>query len=588
MRRPSTARVRTVAGLLAALVSAKTAAAPPEGPAPGPVDDVAEDTAPGDGTTDTVDAAVDRAVEDAEKLDTPAAENDAAADDTPEAVEADDRPGPPAEESSAFAVPTARRLDPYGPRPEGVPKLTRAQINRFALDNPLVHKAQAEVEFMQAQLKKVRFAWVPIVETVTTLSPGLDTECDDIRLDDGTSEGFDFQYCRPGRDPDLDVQNVKGYFEQLGRAGVRFKFSANVIIPITGFGKLRHLKRAAKTGVAVRKLEKLAVKQETMLRVQQAFNTLLLARESIAILREAENIVRRAQERVEEDLGGGAEDWDADVEDIDVDRDPDDLFRVQLASIEVEDMMREALKVESLALSALWALAGDAAPQGFDIQAERLERDDIEDGLKSLTEYKAMALHERPEARMAAAAVRAREAQERLARAMFLPDLGIVIDLEIARSSTADPAMNQLYYQDRFNYSRAIAALALRWKWDFHNKAFDLQAARATRRAAEYQKEAAQLLLGRDVEEAYAALVEAQHAIGLQRRAVDLAWKLVISQEQKDTVGGGEASDLLKALETWYRRRFDYAEAIGAYNQALAGLSRAVGTSLRETRDEDH
>jgi outer membrane protein TolC len=199
-----------------------------------------------------------------------------------------------------------------------------------------------------------------------------------------------------------------------------------------------------------------------------------------------------------------------------------------------------------------------------------------------VTEYKAIAMRERPEARMATAAVRAREAQERLARAMFLPDLGIVVGFDIARSSAADPQMRTLYYQDGFNYSRLTAALALRWRWDFHNKAFDLQGARATRQAAESQREASRLLLGRDVEEAYANLVEAHYAIESQRRAADLAWRLVVSQEQKDTVGGGDAFQLLRALETWYRRRFDHIEAVGAYNQALAALSRAVGTPLAE------
>jgi outer membrane protein TolC len=200
-----------------------------------------------------------------------------------------------------------------------------------------------------------------------------------------------------------------------------------------------------------------------------------------------------------------------------------------------------------------------------------------------VTEYKVMALRERPEARMAAAAVRARESQERLARAMFLPDLGIVLGVDVARSSAADPDMRTLYYVDGYNYSRLTAALALRWRFDFHNKAFDLQGARATRQSAEAQRDASRLLLGRDVEQAYADLIEAHHTIAIQQRAADLAWRLVVSQEQKDTVGGGDSFQLLRALETWYRRRFDHIEAIGAYNQALAALSRAVGTPLAKS-----
>ena len=100
----------------------------------------------------------------------------------------------------------------------------------------------------------------------------------------------------------------------------------------------------------------------------------------------------------------------------------------------------------------------------------------IEGGIKRLPDYKKMATVHRPEARMASAAVKAREYQEKLARANFLPDLGIVVSAGVARSTSADMEMSTLYYQDGFNYSRFTAALALRWRWDFHLKAFDLQA----------------------------------------------------------------------------------------------------------------
>ena len=172
--------------------------------------------------------------------------------------------------------------------------------------------------------------------------------------------------------------------------------------------------------------------------------------------------------------------------------------------------MREALKVESLALSALWALAGTAAPVGFDVADTTLDPIQLDGGLHPLRHYKSLAVETRPEAKMAAAAVKLRKVQERLARSNFLPDLGIAVSIAVARTSAADPAMSTLYYQDGFNFSRVTAALALRWRFDFHNDAFDLMASRADLRAAEHQQDAAQLLLGRDVEEAYADLLEAQ------------------------------------------------------------------------------
>ncbi len=475
-------------------------------------------------------------------------------------------------------------MDPYGSRPNDVARLSLDQIVRYALDNPAVRSADEEITAMQAQLRKAQFAWIPVIETQATLSPGVNIRCDDVRLDDG-DEGFDFQYCRTRDDNDFDVNTVQGYFAQLADAGVRFEFRADMVIPITTFGKIRNTRKLAEVGVALKEIQKNQVEQETVLRVQQAYAALLLARDSIAILREAKGIVDNAQSRVEQGLGGGDEDWDADPSDVETLRDPDDLVKVKLAAIELEQLMRQALKVEAYSLSALWALAGEAAPPGFDLEAQTLRKLEIEGGLQRPADYKQMAIARRPEARMASAAVKAREFQERLARANFLPDLGIAVSTGIGRSNAVDSDMSQLYYQDPFNWTRLYAGLAMRWRWDFHFRTFDLQSARATKRAAMHQEEAAALLLGMDVQQAYGDLVEAKYLVATYDEAVDLSWRLVVSGQQKDTVGGGDASELLRNLERWYKRRFEYAEAIYGYNDAVARLSRAVGTQLGRESD---
>lgn len=485
---------------------------------------------------------------------------------------------------SAFDQPVADRRDPYGPRPSGVAKLSLDQIARYSLGNPAVRAADEQVNAMKARLNKARFAWVPIIDTVSTLTPGANVKCEDVTLatTDMTAAGVtgtqDFQFCHP---PDnLDIQSAGGYFKQLGRAGVRFQFQLDTVIPLYTFGKIKNVKKIAEAGVLLTKLQRAATQAETLMRVQQAYTTLLLARESIAILREANKIVSDARKRVMKDLGGGGDDFDADPSELNADRDPDDLVKVNVAWLELEENMREALKVESLALSALWALAGKGAPVGFDIETKQLDRVELDGGLRPLRHYKELAVDTRPEAKMAAAGVQLRKAQERLARSNFLPDLGIAVSIGVARSNAADKDMRTLYYQDGFNFSRVTAALALRWRFDFHNDAFDLIAARADLRAAEHQREAAQLLLGRDVEEAYADLVDARTTIEIRDRARRESWKIVVSQQQRDTVGGGNSTELLRALEKWYKWRFAHVEAIGQHNVAAARLARAVGAPL--------
>lgn len=483
---------------------------------------------------------------------------------------------------SAFDLPAADRDDPYGPRPAGVPVLAVDQIERYALQNPLVRAADEQIAAMQARVRKAKFAWVPIIDTTMSLAPGVNIACDDISIPtaDPSTPFSDFQFCRPGGDPDLDVQTASGYFKQLGRAGVRFAFQLDTVIPIYTFGKLKNVRKIAEAGLALTKLQKVATAQESTLRVRQAHTTLLLARASTDILREAKKVVDDAERRVVKDLGGGDDDFDADPSESNPSRDPDDLIRVRLAELELEELMREALKVESLALSAMWALAGTAAPRGFDVEQGELAPLALTDGRKSLEHYKDLARQHRPEAQMANAGVQLRKAQERLARSNFLPDLGVALSVGVARTSAADPGMSALYYVDNYNFSRVTAALALRWRFDFHNDAFDLQAARADLRAAGYQRDAARLLLGREVEEAYADLVEAAATEEIRRAGAEQAWRLVISQQIKDTAGTANSAELLRALEKWYRLRFSQVEAAGQHNLAAARLSRAVGTPL--------
>lgn len=480
---------------------------------------------------------------------------------------------------AVFALPPAARLDPYGPRPPGVAQITREQILAYGLQNPLVEAASADIEAMQAVLQQARFAWVPTIRTVTALAPGVSTQCEDLQValvDPQTSATRmeDFQYCRPRGGVDIDT--IRGYFDQLAAAGVTLRFNADFTVPLYTFGKIKSVKQMAAQGVALAELNRERLRQETALRVHQAHATLLLARSSVRILEEAWQVIGDARKTVERELGlvEGAEDAE------NPDRDPADILRIELGELEVEERLLEARKVEALALAALWAIAGEAAPPGFDIAETNPSPDQIQGGLRTIDYYRELAAERRPEAKMAGAAVELRRAAERLARAQFLPDIGILVSAQFAYSNAADPAMRALYYNDRYNYSRIMAALGASWNLDFHNYAFRLRKARAERRSAEHQREAALLLLGLEVEKAYRELLQAQRSITLTEQASKRSKQLVVDLQVKETVGGGDLKELQRALTRWAEWRFKHFQAIMAHNVALANLSRAVGQHL--------
>jgi outer membrane protein TolC len=491
-----------------------------------------------------------------------------------------------------FDMPAAGREDAYGPRPAGAPAVTREQIVNYGLDNPYVHAAEEQVESMRALLQQARFAWVPIVRTSAVLTPGAAIECDDISLQ-GEDGPFSFQYCRAADDPPTgagrdggapaDLQTVGGYFGRIAKAGIAMRLTAEFIAPITTFGKIVTAKELAKLGVELADYQRMATENETILRVYEAHAALLLARESIGILQDAWKIVQDERAKIEVDLGLGPDGepaFDADPDSLNADRDPDDLTRLEVGEIELAERMREARMIEAKALAALWAIAGTAAPRGFDVAERALEADAPEGGLADLDHYRSLALKNRPEARLADAGVEARKTQEKLARMNFLPDLGAVVRLGYGYGNAASTEMRTLYYTGRLNFSNIYFGLAMSWDLDFHNDAFALKRAQANRREAEYKREAARRLLLLEVEEAYRAVLDAEQQLRFVEIARDKSWKLVISEQTSGSIGASNFEDLRRALTKWAEFEFKRFEAIMKRNVALAKLSRATGIPL--------
>lgn len=512
------------------------------------------------------------------------APSDAPGEDPAPEPEPEDE-GPDPRVGRLFDMKPGERLDAYGPRPPGVPKLTRDQLVRYALENPAVEMAQADIEIMESYLLQARFAWVPIIKTQAILAPGANIKCDEVQLvvdpdqvQPGEDETFGFQYCRSGANDDLDLYTIRGYLQQLNEAGIAFEMRADILFPVTTFGKIWNARKAAEIGVAISKLKKQATRQETVLKVYEAHAALLLARESIEILEEAWDVIEDERKKAVEDLGGTGFEIDPDA--MNPDRDPDDLVEIEVGEIEIAVLMREARKIESLSLASLWAIAGDAAPPGFDIAETTLANDPVDGGLQKVEHYRELAMKNRPEAQMAGAAVELRRRQEKLARANFLPDLGVNVTAKWGIANRAQNQVPALYYSRRLNPSSLVIAAVLNWNMDFHNDAFGLKRARAQRRKSESQRELAQRLLGLEVEQAYRDLTDAEDDAEFMELARDKSWALVVSQQQKQSIGGGEFRDLRRHLQKWAEFEFKHFEAIYARNAALARLSRAVGTPL--------
>lgn len=501
---------------------------------------------------------------------------------------------PPPAAVQAFELPEAALDDPYGPRPPTAPRLSLDQITAYALQNPLIEAAEAEIEARQADLDRARFAWIPSIKSSVWLSPGANIRCDDVALaqvgpdgaplldpSTGNPQAFDFQYCRPGTDADLDIQTIQGYFAQLAEAGIFLKVQAEFVIPIYTFGRILAAKKLAKIAHVVAELEREQARVETLRRVHQAHATLLLARASLNILDEAWRFLQTERERIERT---SAPAWDADPEEFTDDADPADLFELEIGELELASRVRDARSLEAGALSILWALCGDAAPVGFDIASDEVRLERLDGGLRPLAHYQALAQKHRPEARLAEAGVAAVQLQERLARSAFLPNIGLAVKATLGYGNRAEQ-VPALYYSRRLNYGAINFGLAMNWDLDFHTKTFGLRKARARTRRAQHQRDAAMLMMAVEIDKARRAVSDASERMAIVDAARSRSWSLVLEQRARQTVGGGDFSKLRDALKQWAEFEFRHLQAVSDHNVAVVKLSRVVGLSLSTTPD---
>lgn len=454
--------------------------------------------------------------------------------------------------------------DPMGPRRGDAVRLSLAQLLPLAAENPRRALAQAKVAQMQALLNTVRYAWIPSLKVQATLSPGANIACDDIPLaTKDPNQALTFQYCRARSDAGLDLNRIGDYLKDIKNAGIAVRVQGDLVIPISTLGKGLALKAAGRSAVALAGLDALRVAQQNTLETQQAFLALQLTHDSLRILQEAWTILAGHHKRVQADAKAG----------------PQDLPRVELAQIDVVRRTQELYRLQASARSALWALAGQAAPRYFAIKAKPMQLWALHKPLQPRSSYYELAKANRPEALMAKSALRLRRAQETFAKRQFLPDLGIMVGFRMGYANKAD-VPNQLYYDNRANFSAIWAGLGVRWEFVPSLRIFGLHRARAQTDAAYAQKDAAMSWVQVEVDRAYDELKSAKATVKLTEMAIARARRLIAAQEAQATIGEADFDKLAKALERWATLEFERLQAISRHNQALARLSRAVGQSL--------
>lgn len=420
-------------------------------------------------------------------------------------------------------------------------RCTLQQCYTMALQrSPLMAAARLGIDQYASKLREAQTAWYPKLDAsvFSTALPAL----------------------KPGRDGS-DTWNDYD-FANLGPLMVG---SVSVAQPMYSFGKITALKLLAQQGVDIARTTVRVAEDEMRYQLSRAWWGLVL----VDSLRDLTSDGRKLLDEQREKLEKARDDGDPGFNQA-------DLLKLNVYGSEIEEKVRQFDRNRAQAEDGLrlaLATAPDAAVQA----AGELTAVVVPDVPSAALE--ALALANAPRLLAQRNGVQARLIQVDLAQSQLWPDLVFVARLAYTYAPTRDATTDSLATNPN-NSATSGVGVALRWSLDLFRQLEKIDQARLDARQAVLQTQGEALKLRTDVRQLFREMTDARALIDIQERAMKAARGWLVAENQAYEDGFQDFAEVLRATETYYRKRISHAEAVYNYNLAVAALSRAVGMDL--------
>jgi len=393
------------------------------------------------------------------------------------------------------------------------------------------------------------------------------------QLDQAYSQPYSDFTMTGGLGPAPTVRGSSVYSPDTDKAltshmGVAWQLGVSGAIPLWTFGKITNLWDAADAQVKVGEHEIKKEQNDVKLNVRRAYYGVQLARDALALLREAASRIDKYLARLEKKVQAG------DGDDI-------ELLKLRMYRAELEARVSEATRQEAIALSGLRYLTGDGPD--VDVRDEPLQQNSHR--LGPLAHYLSAAQLYRPEVNMARAGVIAREAQLRMERAKFFPDLALGLSFNYSAAPLVEDQRNP-FVNDRANYLSYGAALVFKYKLDFLPQSARLAQANAQLEEQRATERYALGGVGTEVEQAFREAEDAARRLDAYTRATSYAKQWLVQVQEGIDVGTFEDQDIVDPAKEYATKRFLQMSATFDYNVALAKLALATGWDVVTGNDE--
>jgi outer membrane protein TolC len=432
-----------------------------------------------------------------------------------------------------------------------VPRYNLRQLLEMAHTSyPGIRAMRHAVSTMEQQFLRAKWAWLPQGNLRGFLAPVPEIRCEPSA-----------EQCTKTNASQANLGPMWSF------KGVMVKLDLDIGMPLFTFGKMAAVKRAASSGVAIRKEELASARNRLIVDVTRGYWGLKLAREILFTLNEGLSHLVDAEKTVQKDIDEGEGEFTLN-----------DLLRLQTARAEIDVRFAEAEKAEAMALAGLATVTGKQG-QPFDVDTAIISVLDEEP--RPVRTYLEMAHANRPELRILEEAVKARTAGVDLERARFFPDFLFVAMLGVANSSTIDIPYNA-YYNNPFNYYGAGFGLAMNWRWDYYQQYRQFRVAKLELEEIKARREEGNIGIDLEVRRAWHDLREARARLAAAKKGERTARKWVATVQQNLAAGLAETRDMTDSLLSFFQLRVRHLWAMFDVNVAWSELGRVVGT--RATR----
>lgn len=341
-----------------------------------------------------------------------------------------------------------------------------------------------------------------------------------------------------------------------------FSVSLRGTIPLWTFGKISSIEKAAEGRVRVNEWDLEKTRQQIRMDVRRAYFGLMLTRDMQYV---ANDVLGKLNKAIR-DLTAKLEKADPSVEEV-------DRMRLEFNRDEILARVAEAKKGEAFAFAGLRFLSG--VQTAFDIPDEPLKRPETTN-IGPVIRYLTAARLFRADVNMARAGVQARKAFLEYRRAELFPNIGLGLNAAYAIAPSADP-QRTAWVGDPFNRFGAGFGFGVEWGLDFlpkHARVLqaesDLEEARALERLALGG-------VGVEVENAYAAVVEAKTREENWDRAEHRSKRWLSMVQDAIDVGTKDERFIIEPLRNFVFARANHLQALMDLNIALSELARVSG-----------